>query len=879
MSTKIDSLVGPIQEQITKTNDLGCCVYPDPQDEKIAELIASKMEFRYLDNNLGLFPYQEFVRRYLSPYTPYKYLVLYHSLGSGKTIACLSVAIDHQMYSNKHTIIITKGSSSEDNFRGQIAKYEELTGRKVNHRMFRYYHYVQLSNIIKKRESYSTDKTDSSLIASILSNSIVIMDEVHNLREMESGGTLETICKAIRLSVNSKFLFCTGTPMINSPEEIMSLLHLTGRLDMSCKCVASDRWAHLLRGIISHSRVSTNKPSENLVTNCKIGNDKYYRSIMKSTQLNTYINANKVQDHKNDMYGDLIHVSLLCMPGGVFGSNLNKEFMKQEMITKKHICNSESIETVRYVKYSFKQEYTPFIIDQLDEYSGVYSTIINIITRTENKKIFIFLEYVMGSGIVALASVIENHGFELYAGGDIKFIDKKRRFTFCVGNADICPNLSDRINNYNDTINSKGEYIQVLIGSKVIGESISLLDVRQFHFVSHHWNKSTLEQAKGRVIREGSHQNTNAQVDVYVHVASLPSNVTSDKSIDEYKISISDAKQRNISCMESILQSCAVDRLVYNHVDYNTVPDTRSFTVLYACDYIQDYIGTIQDIITRRRTTSGMTYMNITKVTEDMKAPYREFAFQIIRMVIIKNIKINNMYLRCFFDNLFLTDDITIPFYGCRPLESKSIRVKDALEDFRWIPQKEKIEVLEQAFVEGNKTFLRQVSTLFIQIDRKIYHFMYYKMSKSSYTACVPVPSKPYGKTRVFNGTVQATNTGWKFCKQDEQKILGLSRDAYHEFLQSNDRKYAIYGYISIIDGNIRIRVRPDCQNSDYSSISLQPDKRKINRGRFLMSYTKQELLQIMDLLDIEHDKTVDKSRASAIIEDYLITNDMYCFI
>ena len=116
--------------------------YPKESDENFSKSIASLLEFRYLKSPLNLFPYQEFVRRYMSPFTPYKHLVLFHSLGSGKSIAMLSVAIDHYEYCSRRAYIITRGDTAEENFRLQISKYESLTRKKVNKKMFTFYHYI-----------------------------------------------------------------------------------------------------------------------------------------------------------------------------------------------------------------------------------------------------------------------------------------------------------------------------------------------------------------------------------------------------------------------------------------------------------------------------------------------------------------------------------------------------------------------------------------------------------------------------------------------------------------------------------------------------------------------------------------------------------------
>ena len=58
--------------------------------------------------DISLLTHQEVVRDYLNLYTPYRGLLLYHGLGSGKT--CSSIAIAEGMKSNKRIVLMTPAS-------------------------------------------------------------------------------------------------------------------------------------------------------------------------------------------------------------------------------------------------------------------------------------------------------------------------------------------------------------------------------------------------------------------------------------------------------------------------------------------------------------------------------------------------------------------------------------------------------------------------------------------------------------------------------------------------------------------------------------------------------------------------------------------------
>ena len=78
-------------------------------------------------NEFSLMTHQEIVRDYLNIYTPYRGLLLYHGLGSGKT--CSSIAIAEGLKSAKPVIIMTP-ASLQKNYREELKKCGDDLYRK-----------------------------------------------------------------------------------------------------------------------------------------------------------------------------------------------------------------------------------------------------------------------------------------------------------------------------------------------------------------------------------------------------------------------------------------------------------------------------------------------------------------------------------------------------------------------------------------------------------------------------------------------------------------------------------------------------------------------------------------------------------------------------
>ena len=237
-----------------------------------------------------LMTHQKIVRDYINLYTPYRGLLLYHGLGSGKT--CSSIAIAEGMKSNKQVIVMTP-ASLQVNYIEELKKCGDMLYRKNQ-----FWEFVStrdnpqlieiLSNIlslsveyirrmggawlvnIKKPANFDSLKADEqkSLDKQIyemikykykfinynglrkshlgvltdngrinpFDNKVVIIDEAHNFvsRIVNKLRTKETTLTSLSGQLynylmeakNVKIILLTGTPIINYPNEIAILFNI-----------------------------------------------------------------------------------------------------------------------------------------------------------------------------------------------------------------------------------------------------------------------------------------------------------------------------------------------------------------------------------------------------------------------------------------------------------------------------------------------------------------------------------------------------------------------------------------------------------------------------------------------------------------------------
>lgn len=239
-----------------------------------------------------LLPYQELIRDYMSDETPYRGILLYHGLGSGKTFESIAVALS--LHETRHVYVMLPAS-----LRSNYMKEIEEMGRPLyafenNWTFFRYDNDLSLKKQAKELLGVSDDFinervgiwiTDSSkepnyisLSASqkkeidkqiedvislkftffnynnstwntkelldvdsegninknIFHNSVVVIDEAHLFIGNIKGESkrLEPIYKALLTARDCRIILLSGTPIVNEPFELSIMFNmLRGLLD------------------------------------------------------------------------------------------------------------------------------------------------------------------------------------------------------------------------------------------------------------------------------------------------------------------------------------------------------------------------------------------------------------------------------------------------------------------------------------------------------------------------------------------------------------------------------------------------------------------------------------------------------------------------
>ena len=275
-------------------NDL----YPDINDPNFNIKIARRKEFndssfkfdvkdaeeeakRICFSSFELNPHQQFVKNFMSINTPYNSLLLYHGLGTGKTCSAIGISEEMRNYMKQmgitKKIIIVASPNVQENFKQQLfddRKMEKVGGvwnihgcsgakflaeinpinlkglskekivTQVNRIINSYYlfmGYGEFANFIAKKSNVSEDfspeqqeKIKARRLRNTFENRLIIIDEVHNIRNSENkkekrvASRLDELIKYVH---PLRLLLLSATPMYNDPREIVWLINLMNRND------------------------------------------------------------------------------------------------------------------------------------------------------------------------------------------------------------------------------------------------------------------------------------------------------------------------------------------------------------------------------------------------------------------------------------------------------------------------------------------------------------------------------------------------------------------------------------------------------------------------------------------------------------------------
>ncbi len=646
-------------------------------DAMFDDVIVSKKEFADLKltrtrTNLqrrgDYYDYQKYIARFMSSVTGYDELLLFHEPGSGKT--CTAIAtIEALRYEKdsfiKGALIFAKGQGLLKNFVQELLfvctdgryipeNYDSLTDYERVHRTRKiteqFYSFFTFETFAKELSNMS-----DQAIKSKYDGHVIIIDEVHNLREKddvvvvdESSGRQETrinmysqFHRLCHILTNRKILLMSGTPMTDGPEEIASVMNLILPTDRQLPPIKEfiaryfgddsltreDELTSAFRGRISYLRSPVSNVRKIFVGSI-IGNLKHFvvdGLTMSQFQTDGYSKAYAIDRIERAVFTNSRQASLFVFPDGTSGKNGfdQRRFVDVREIGKaKKRVGIGGAQGRSVYKYALGPDLakalgsvesigTEECLQNLARYSCKYAKLVRSVLLSRSGKSFVYCEYVNGSGAILLSLLLDHFGFGSATGNESA---KGRRYALVSNQTSSSKGLQKLINRFNERDNARGEFIQILIGSKVINEGFTLKDVTTEFILTPHWNYGETSQAIARGWRLGSHDQLlaisgDATVSVYQMVA-LPN--TGDGGIDLHLYETAERKDVVIKRIERLIKTTAFDCPLAIEQNHLIGLDGQRECEYETCDY--DCSGTVSRVIDR---TTNDIYRSVVDQTYD----------------------------------------------------------------------------------------------------------------------------------------------------------------------------------------------------------------------------------------------------------------------
>lgn len=610
-----------------------------------------------------LFDYQKFLTEYMRLHNKVgnekaksRGLLVYHLIGSGKTNTSINMAEACRVYDGnkvRKVIALIPATLHDEpwvkELTGSLGPKTITSERDLPKNGWYLLHYNNTKTFESQLKSFGSNPFDDS---------VVIIDEVHNFIN-----TLPRTKESLRWKIynlmmtakNAKFIFISGTPIMNTPfemayiynilrgfvlfpedeEEFMNLFFRNGKM------INKNMFMRRINGLTSYysganetvfakkrlQRVNltmTEIQTENMLKiqafeekmiaqkdNTPLGESKadvesQIKTIKRATALNAKGTLAQALGIKSSPFQRQDDEETRIFTFSRANANIS---YPNDILTKYSKKNIEAIVDPK----NFKKVVSELDFSKIKQYSPKFTSLIQLINKS-NGPVLIYSSFKEVYGINMLAETMKRFGFEEF---DIGSTTNNPKFVLWTGDT----KQSDRGNIlkfFNSNENKDGSIIKAILITEAGKEGINLRAVRQVHILEPWWNLNRIKQVIGRAVRICSHSHLPKKdqvVDIYQYFVDYPSGIKTKMPAPDLLVEMV-AKKKNIMEQEilSAVKNSAIDcRLNKTHnqgvecVDYSGFIDNTLFNK----DIKQDKID-LEDIDSFRRVEfDGNIYIMI----------------------------------------------------------------------------------------------------------------------------------------------------------------------------------------------------------------------------------------------------------------------------
>jgi len=200
---------------------------------------------------------------------------------------------------------------------------------------------------------------------------------------------------------------------------------------------------------------------------------------------------------------------LFVFPDGSVGQEgFNKYVLRKAIRTKKgktaylYILKRELVALIQGSVTTPQASLYEEMLQNLAVFSNKYAHTIKTLLNSPMSKSFVYSEFVNGGGCILFAKILQLFGYQEATGSETT---KGKRYALLTNQTASAGKIQKLIARFNASDNIDGEYISLIIGSKVISEGFTFKNIRNEFIFTPHWNYSETSQVIARGWRLGSH--------------------------------------------------------------------------------------------------------------------------------------------------------------------------------------------------------------------------------------------------------------------------------------------------------------------------------------------------------------------------------------
>ena len=570
--------------------------------------------------------YQEFISSFLDYKSPFKDILLYHGLGSGKTATVINLMNILYNYTTNWNYFIIIKASLKDNWLEEISNWMSKDEFDTRFKNIKFINYD--SPFADKQFLESIKNSDNSY------NSLYIIDEAHNFINNVYNNIVSKIGKKAYIIYDyilqeklnrsdTRVVLLSGTPAINNPFELSLIFNLLrpnifpnselkfNEYYIKSNKLSSDKinmFQRRIMGLVSYYsgadyRLFAKKNIKIIEINMDIYQEQVYRhfeiieeKIKSKSVNNTYksftrqscnfvfpiindkINGenrprpsqfNLDNDKMYDIDYDKNDTNIIKY------MKLNEHFVNSfyDYLNNININDQKKKLTLKDDIYNFENKFNYNFKEfwknsnksnLLNELYKCSSKIVNLIFNTFNSKgpLIIFSNYVKMEGIEIIKLYLKFFGFKNFNDQSSK---DNYRYTEYLGNIDMETREKNR-KIFNKKDNMYGKIIKIIFISPAGSEGISLKNIRQVHVLEPFWNEVRITQLIGRAVRQCSHADLPIEDRIVYIFRYISTRKNNNETTDQEIFNLSNKKQILIDSFLNIIKEVAVDcELFKNH--------------------------------------------------------------------------------------------------------------------------------------------------------------------------------------------------------------------------------------------------------------------------------------------------------------------------